>query len=286
MAWGLARYMFAPKAGDPAKTIRHQVEQREACFLAFAKWVMAQPEHPYAVLFRMARLYLCRTRKVRAPRWPRTTLRDLLRQGVYLTLDEFRGRAPIVRGGREIPAAPDVWSNPGVRGLLLSATSGSSTGSRLLTTSGVDLWVYREAYELLEEREFGYRDFPRIRLAPILPAGWGIAAGVMHHRFRRPMARWFAVGGGKAANLHYRAVTRYMVTQSRLLGADLPYPEYLGDNDFSPVAGEIARLLATAPGCYVAGRPSTRTMADGSTSDGGTRDTPRHEDAAGPPRFP
>jgi hypothetical protein len=41
-------------------------------------------------------------------------LRALYRAGVYLTVDEFKGRRPIVRGGQTIPARLDALRNLGV----------------------------------------------------------------------------------------------------------------------------------------------------------------------------
>src|SRR5208283_91916 len=53
------------------------------------------------------------------------TLRMLLREGVYLTVDEFKGRRPLVRGSMTIPCHSDQLRNPLVTPHFLALTSGS-----------------------------------------------------------------------------------------------------------------------------------------------------------------
>ena len=56
------------------------------------------------------------------------TLRALPDAGVYITFEEFRGRAPIVRGGREIRVDPTAFDTPLLR-QYYTATSGGTTGA-------------------------------------------------------------------------------------------------------------------------------------------------------------
>jgi hypothetical protein len=56
-------------------------------------------------------------------------LRTLLRAGVYLTVDELKGRCPIVRGSMTFVASPASFRNPRARADILT-TSGGSRGPR------------------------------------------------------------------------------------------------------------------------------------------------------------
>ena len=51
----------------------------------------------------------------------------LLRQGVYVTLDEFKGRRPIVRGATSFVADPTQFRNP-LSGSHVAFPSGGSRG--------------------------------------------------------------------------------------------------------------------------------------------------------------
>ncbi|MBM3793161.1 MAG: hypothetical protein FJW31_03640 [Acidobacteria bacterium] len=112
----------------------------------------------------------------------RPTLTRLLEAGVCVTHDEFRGRQPIVRSGPEIPSSPADWVNPAGRGRVEHSTSGS-TGKRFTTMIGTGFLRYREAYEILNAREWGMFNRPRVLVSSVLPSIWPIRCLIA---WRRP----------------------------------------------------------------------------------------------------
>ena len=92
-----------------------------------------------------------------------TALGVLHRQGIYLTHDEFKGKAAIVRSGRHIPADPASFRNPLGSGLMVSTTSGSrSKGTR--TPLSTKIKLYREAQTQLRDRELGLGGYASIEV--------------------------------------------------------------------------------------------------------------------------
>jgi hypothetical protein len=60
-------------------------------------------------------------------------LRSLFKSGIYLTVDEFKGRRPIRRGTLELEAGPDSWRSPRAVAHLSAASGGSrSAGTPVL----------------------------------------------------------------------------------------------------------------------------------------------------------
>ena len=57
-------------------------------------------------------------------------LEALYRQGVYLTVDELKGRRPVIRGATTIPLDPVALRNPLTAGPLHARTSGSGGARR------------------------------------------------------------------------------------------------------------------------------------------------------------
>jgi hypothetical protein len=53
------------------------------------------------------------------------TLVSLARSGVYVTVDEFKGRRPIVRGDLSLAVTPRAFMNPAAAGHLSARTGGS-----------------------------------------------------------------------------------------------------------------------------------------------------------------
>src|SRR5256885_2266920 len=66
------------------------------------------------------------------------TLEALLHEGVYLTLDEFRCRTEIGRGGRHIPATMADWDRSAGQGPLQMISSGTSGGKGLRTNYSLE----------------------------------------------------------------------------------------------------------------------------------------------------
>jgi hypothetical protein len=69
-----------------------------------------------------------------------TALRVLYRNGVYLTVEEFKGRQPVVRGNETFKLDPRRFSNPKGRPDIVGQTGGSRGPA---TPVPIDFAVYR-----------------------------------------------------------------------------------------------------------------------------------------------
>ncbi|MGH9675016.1 MAG: hypothetical protein ACRD44_17730, partial [Bryobacteraceae bacterium] len=100
--------------------------------------------------------------------------------------------------------------------------------------------AYRECHMQMAHREFGTRGRQVAIVRQILPVLNGINTSIRGSRMGLPVHRWYVPGFGGRRALHYRSVTQVLIREARLLGAHVPAPEYLPDNDFLPVARWIA----------------------------------------------
>jgi hypothetical protein len=73
-----------------------------------------------------------------------------------------------------------------------------------------------------------------------LPSIAGLYFCLFHSRLNCEMGPWFVHGGSGAGSLHYRTLTAYLVALTRLRGWPAPFPRFLPQNDFTPVAAWIA----------------------------------------------
>ncbi len=241
MALGIRDLVRQPAAADPLAALQQQMARREEHFLDLARRVVfSNPQHPYHEMFRIAGC----TREDLAAEVERdgleAALEKLAAAGVYLTHDEFKGKTPLIRGGREIPCGPQALLNPLVRGHLMTASSGSRSHGTM-TPKSTRLQLYRDAYHRLQWREFELTGRMSVQVRPILPSSLGIGNNLRCIRFGEPPAKWFAQSGHWRDAGHYRAVTHFIVHFARLMGAPVPLPDYLPENDFSPVARWIAQ---------------------------------------------
>lgn len=246
MAIGWWKFVRTPPHGDARSLVRQGLADRQRSFLEVARRAVFGAEvSPYRRLFDWAGCTFEDVEILVRAEGLEGGLEKLRQAGVYLTHDEFKGKAPIIRGSNRMQVAPEDFTNPLAKGVM----EGSSAGSRsrgTVSPRSVEHLSYREAQESLYWEEFGVYDRSIVLLMQILPSSVGLRRAVGYLRKGARIGAWFTIG--RAADAHYRAVTNVLVAESRLLGLKMPFPEPLPHNDFSPVARWIAQEKA-------AGRP-------------------------------
>ena len=113
---------------------------RDVAFLTQVRQVFATPTSPYRALLERARCEYGDVEALTRREGLETTLATLCRAGVYLTVDEFKGRCPIVRSGTPIAFDPASLRHRGARRVLMAWSSGSR-GAR--TAAPLDLAAIR-----------------------------------------------------------------------------------------------------------------------------------------------
>ena len=242
MALGYYQLRRMPLEPNPRAFIRRSLRNRESNFLDLMKRaVFEHPTNPYHTLFAWAGCtYGDLEKGVRAD-GIETTLESLRKAGVYLEHDEFKGKRPIERSGKQLASDPVLFRNPLVKGVLETSSSGSRS-SGTITRRSLEFHYYREAQDrvFLDELEFSKHTI--IRVGSILPSSGGVRRALIFPRRGDYVDRWFALGGSMKDSAHYRLLTQYLVLQARLLGVKATFPTFLPQNDFSPVAKRVALM--------------------------------------------
>jgi hypothetical protein len=268
---GLAYVHRLPADPNYRDTIGNLFRDRAANFLGMVKLLLSDAAHPYTRLFRLAGCTYADLEAEVGRRGLEDTLRSLLAEGVYLTLDEFRGNTEIVRGGLHIRSSLADWENTAGCGPLLNVSSGSSSGKSLKTMHSLEYFKFRIACGRIMRDEL--RDGPRaaITMLSILPSSIGLAGCLSATKLGYRSGRWFALGGGGSLrkNLHYKVLTSAIVARLRLAGAGVPYPTYLAPDDFVPVAAFIAERKAAGVPATIVGMVSSTSRVAAAALDAG-----------------
>jgi len=263
LAAGLGELLRNPVEPDPAGFIQENVRRRESAFLdTVRRGIFERPGCAYHRMFELAGCgYQDLADEVRK-HGLESALATIHREGIYLTHDEFKCKAPIVRAGRHIPSDETSFTNPLVTGGV-QTSSGGSRSKGTATRTGRARWIHNEAYTALTISEFGLADRDQIHVRPILPAGDGVFNCLMYTRLGCRVDRWYSPVGQTADSAHYRAATNCMVAVSRLRGHKFPFPTYLPPNDFSTVARRIAERKRQGVACMVGSyvSPAARVAA-------------------------
>jgi hypothetical protein len=243
-------------AGAEARArVRARLTSREADFLGLCRdFVYGSRASPYRALLAHAGCEPGDLERLVRSGGVESALTALWRQGVYLTVEEFKGRRPLVRGGRIIPVDPGRLVNPDAVVHVLGHSSGSR-GPR--TVVPLDLgWVRDHAMSrrlVLEARgAIGWRH-----------AVWGAPGGsemVIVLRFAvvgAPPEHWFSQPDPRDPELaaRYRWSWRGLRWGSRLAGMPLPLPRHAPPDRPDAIVHWMADVLRTG------GVPHLKTYA-------------------------
>ena len=159
-------------------------------------------------------------------------LETLHAAGVYLTIDEFKGRKPIVRRGFKLTTHTRDFDNPLVTRHLVSQTGASrSAGLRIY----LDLEHYRQdaAYDYLFLRAHRLLDRPYAIYRPAPPYGAGIKALLSHAKLGMTTRKWFTQNSWwpTRRNWKHRLITALAVSIGRSTGFKLAIPEHVPLHD-------------------------------------------------------
>jgi len=265
--WGMVlamrQFLASPPWADPEAEIRRLYLERESNFLNLVRAaIFSNPVHPYAQMFRLADCRLDDLEQLVRSKGLEAALTDLRRAGVYLSHEEFKGSAPLVRSGRHIPCSTESFRNPLTRAGLMSVSSGSrSRGTR--TPKSTAARLHAEAWRSIHQREWQVEDRIPAALYPILPSTIFLTAGLAQSRRGRPWQCWFTASGAPGNFPLHALATQAMVALARIHGARIPFPTFLQPNDFSPAARWIAERKREGRSCAVWGftSPCVRVAA-------------------------
>lgn len=229
-----------PVAGEAQKRLAERIARREANFLDLVRdTIYGNPASPYRRLLQLAGCEYGDLEQLVGDDGLEPTLQALCRAGVYLTVDEAKGRSPVVRGNESFEINPGYLNNPRLVADLVSQTSGSggapvSVPSQLRPGGGVR-WLDLQ----------GMGDHDWVFATWAVPGGTTVSALVTSATEGAPLVRWFSPVDPSAATLHARYAwsARAVRWAGLLAGVRLPSPEYVPPTDPMPIVRWMADVL-------------------------------------------
>ena len=245
------------QATEAREMLRRRLEGREATFLRILRQtIYQQPRSPYLELLQLAGCeYGDLERSVRQD-GVEETLQRLYQQGVYLTVDEFKGRKPVIRGQVTVEVTPEVLRNP-LASFHVPAQTGGSRGRG--TPVLLDLDFIRGCGAnacLVLEAQGGSQWQKAIWQTP----GAGARARLLEFGcFGIPPVRWFSQVALSDAQLSpiFRWSERAMRWGSRLGGISLPRPMHIPLADPFPIALWMTEVLRSGGAPHLFTFPSS-----------------------------
>jgi hypothetical protein len=192
-------------------------------------------------------------------------LAELFDAGVYVTLDEFKGRRPIRRPGLEVAVHDHDFDNPFAADHFETRTGGGrdrrGIGTRVMVD--LDLLALEAGYEGIFLASRGAMGRPMALWRPVLPAVAGMKNLLRHAKVGMYAERWFSQNPLRFAPSEWRhyAFTRYVLHASRAGGRPLPMPEHVPLADARVVARWLAEKSARGTPAYLEASASSAVRA-------------------------
>jgi hypothetical protein len=259
-ARGLRRFLGHPLTPlECRRMVADQLSAREASFLrVLERAVFASPRSPYRRLLEHAGIELGDIARAVRQDGIEATLETLYAKGVYVTLEQFKGRRAIERPGLSLPVRPGDFDNP-LLARHFEVTTGGSRGAGRRVMVDLDLLTHEAAYHAIFSDAFGLGGRPEALWFPPPPAVAGIKQLLRRARAGAPAVRWFAQSklALRRGTARYVAFTWCAIGASRLLGRPLPAPEHVPPERAFVVAEWLAGQRRQGTPAVLAAGPSS-----------------------------
>lgn len=208
--------------------VQERLRNRERNFLTIVeRSVFGNPRSPYRALLDAAGYTLNDVQALVAKDGLESTLLRLRHDGVYVSFEEFKGLAPIVRGSRTIHATPADFDNPRA-GRYYSTTTGGSTGPGRRVRLDLEHLEALLPGRIVVRHVQGITGIPAASWSDIPPGG-GLKGVLLQAAADEDATHWFTarLGGRDGAPLRFRLATHAALTAARVSGASVRWPKRL-----------------------------------------------------------
>lgn len=251
-AWGLRKFLKEPiDLEESRQMIRQRLEDREKNFLSMVKKAIYDNEpSPYLKLLRLVGCEYGDLERLVRSDGIEPTLKKLGEEGVYISIEEFKGKKELIRGAKAFKFREGEFDNPFLS-RHLAASSGASRSAGTRTIYDFDFLAETWAvHRILCIDAYDMANIPIAIWCPIMP-GVGPLILLTSTKVGKPPVKWFSTveKRGFKPSLKNRMGTNYIVYAGRLFGARWPVPEYVALDNAWKVAQWLADFMKGKEGC-------------------------------------
>lgn len=246
--------MQPEEAIDLARSVlRTRIAAREENFLCLAeKGIFRYPASPYLPLLEARHISFSDLRAWVGREGLEAALGRLKEEGIYITVDEFKGKTPLRRGGVRAILRESMFDNPWLSaGYEVRSGATRSAGSRIRID--FDYLHQRSLYDAFLLDLHGCLTAPIANWFPIFPGAPGINSSLRFDHIGNPVRRWFSQVAEDQVRVNWEKTwgTKAIFALYRHSGGTLAKPEYTALPEAQRVARWAAQALEENPNCVI-----------------------------------
>ena len=227
------------------RIILERLRSREQNFLRIVEhFIYANPSSPYLALMKCAGIEFGDVEALVSREGAEGALTELLKAGVYLAVDEFKGRRDAVRGSQTIKTRPSLLLNPASHFHVLVHSGGSRSGTG--TPVMIDLAFIRDCAALTCTIYNLHGGDDWVKAIWSVPGASPLFRLLELSQFGTRPAKWFTQLDPASLELtfRYRYSGLALRWTSLLCAAPLPPAEHVPLDDPVPIARWMQDILA------------------------------------------
>lgn len=252
-AFGLQRYLREKMTFQEAReAIKERMRHREENFLKIVrKGIFGYERSPYLPLLKRAGCAYEDVERMVSKNGVETSLKLLKEDGVYFTIQEFKGKRSVSRKGLEFAVKEKDFDNPYTQGSFETRSGGTrSAGTRI--SIDFEFFSAVAANKGLTLEFYGLSGAPIIVLRPAFPFGAGMKMMMTFSKFGIHPVRNISFFKREGVSFKNRAALFYIMTIGNLVGARFLRPEFIDYQDIGKVVGIIDEINREHGKCVVA----------------------------------
>lgn len=235
------------------QVLRERASRREENFLKLMeRGVFGYAASPYLPLLEKSGISFTDIKNWVGQDGIEQTLTKLYSEGVYYTVDEFKGKTPVERKGLKFTLKEKAFDNPFVS-TAYEVRSGASRSAGTRVRIDYDYLTQRSYYDAFILNLHDALKSPIANWFPVFPGAPGINSSLRFARIGNPPRKWFSQveKSNIKVNWEKRWGVRYIFFMSDLLGVPLAKPEFVSLNEAHKVARWAAETLENSPNCVI-----------------------------------
>jgi hypothetical protein len=242
------------EALDQARAqLRKRIASRERNFLNLVqKGIYGHAASPYLGLLQPRKITFADIKKWVESRGIEASLEQLQNEGVFFTVDEFKGKTEVNRNGLRRRFQERMFDNPFLSNYY-EVRSGATRSAGTRVRIDFEYLRQRSLYDALLLHTHGVLKAPIANWFPIFPGAPGMNSSLRFTRIGNRPQRWFSQVSAAQVRVNYEKSwgTHLIFLMAKLYGVPLSQPEFVDLNRAHVVAEWAAAMLQDSPACAV-----------------------------------